>query len=189
MQAAAKLFLKIICWCFSHSFSILFLFYFISVIHPKSGGFSANTWVYSTLTIPRYSFRCFKLPMLLHPLEWFAINSSRRCKRAIADLIWVCNAIYISEQLATMDLTSIFLFCLISLVIGAVLMILVQYYIFIKYFNQPDNDPSASQRNRSLNERYQLPDVSFTLIDLYCSNWSLKADVTHQKKKKKWERK
>lgn len=66
-----------------------------------------------------------------------------------------------------MDLTSIFLFCLISLVIGAVLMILVQYYIFIKYFNQPGNDPSASQQNRSLNERYQLPDVSFTLIDLY----------------------
>lgn len=59
-----------------------------------------------------------------------------------------------------MDLTSIFLFCLISLVIGAVLMILVQYYIFIKYFNQSDDDPNAQQRNRSLNERYQLPDVS-----------------------------
>ncbi|XP_055295198.1 PDZ domain-containing protein 8 [Sitodiplosis mosellana] len=58
-----------------------------------------------------------------------------------------------------MDLTSIFLFCLISLVIGAVLMILVQYYIFIKYFNQPDDDPNAQQRNRSLNERYQLPDA------------------------------
>lgn len=59
-----------------------------------------------------------------------------------------------------MDLTSIFLFCLISLVIGAVLMILVQYYVFIKYFNQPDDDPNAAQRNRSLNEKYQLPDVS-----------------------------
>lgn len=60
-----------------------------------------------------------------------------------------------------MDLTSIFLFCLISLVIGAVLMILVQYYVFVKYFNQPDNDQNASNRSRSLNERYQLPDVSF----------------------------
>lgn len=60
-----------------------------------------------------------------------------------------------------MDLTSIFLFCLISLVIGAVLMILVQYYVFVKYFNRPDDDPNAeNQRNRSLNERYQLPDVS-----------------------------
>lgn len=59
-----------------------------------------------------------------------------------------------------MDLTSIFLFCLISLVIGAVLMILVQYYVFIKYFNQPDTDPNATNRNNSINERYQLPDVS-----------------------------
>lgn len=63
-----------------------------------------------------------------------------------------------------MDLTSIFLFCLISLVIGAVLMILVQYYLFVKYFNQPDDDPNAeNQRNRSLNEKYQLPDVSWIL--------------------------
>lgn len=59
-----------------------------------------------------------------------------------------------------MDLTSIFLFCLISLVIGAVLMILVQYYVFVKYFNQADSIESNAQRNPSLNERYQLPDVS-----------------------------
>lgn len=40
-------------------------------------------------------------------------------------------------------------------------MILVQYYLFVKYFNQPDDDPNAeNQRNRSLNEKYQLPDVS-----------------------------
>lgn len=57
-----------------------------------------------------------------------------------------------------MDITSIFLFCLISLVIGAVLMILVQYYAFIKYFNGPSN--ANEQRNRSFNEKYQLPDVS-----------------------------
>lgn len=59
-----------------------------------------------------------------------------------------------------MDLTSIFLFCVISLVIGAVLMILVQYYIYVKFFNQPTSEADATQRNRSLNERYQLPDVS-----------------------------
>lgn len=57
-----------------------------------------------------------------------------------------------------MDFTSIFLFCLISLVIGAVLMILVQYYAFIKYFNGSGN--ANEQRNRSFNEKYQLPDVS-----------------------------
>lgn len=59
-----------------------------------------------------------------------------------------------------MDLTNIFLFCLISLVIGAVLMILVQYYAFVKYFNVPDGE-TAEQRTRSLNEKYQLPDVSY----------------------------
>lgn len=40
-------------------------------------------------------------------------------------------------------------------------MILVQYYVFIKYFNQSDGTADGgSQPNRSLNERYQLPDVS-----------------------------
>lgn len=60
-----------------------------------------------------------------------------------------------------MDLTSIFLFCLISLVIGAVLMILVQYYVFVKYFNGND-DRSTDDTNphKSINEKYQLPDVS-----------------------------
>lgn len=57
-----------------------------------------------------------------------------------------------------MDLTSIFLFCLMSLVIGAVLMILVQYYAFVKYFNVADQD--VGNRSKSLNEKYQLPDVS-----------------------------
>lgn len=57
-----------------------------------------------------------------------------------------------------MDLTSIFLFCLISLVIGAVLMILIQYYAFVKYFN--DSGGQNGQDNRPFNEKYQLPDVS-----------------------------
>lgn len=60
-----------------------------------------------------------------------------------------------------MDLTSILLFCLMSLVIGAVLMILVQYYAFVKYFNVPDQD--ADKRPKSLNEKYQLPDVSIRI--------------------------
>lgn len=57
-----------------------------------------------------------------------------------------------------MDLTSILLFCLMSLVIGAVLMILIQYYAFVKYFNVPEQD--SENRSKSLNEKYQLPDVS-----------------------------
>lgn len=38
-------------------------------------------------------------------------------------------------------------------------MILVQYYAFVKYFNVPDQD-DTERRNKSLNEKYQLPDVS-----------------------------
>lgn len=50
-------------------------------------------------------------------------------------------------------------------------MILVQYYVFVKYFNQPDTDPNASNRNPSLNERYQLPDVSFIVILSVENRW------------------
>lgn len=82
-------------------------------------------------------------------------------------------------QSVDMDLTSIFLFCLISLVIGAVLMILVQYYVFVKYFNEPDNDSNTPQRNRSLNERYQLPDVSSFYIHFLFSTFSLFERVYH----------
>lgn len=68
----------------------------------------------------------------------------------------------------TMDLTSIFLFCLISLVIGAVLMILVQYYVFVKYFNGNDDRTSDDHPHKSINEKYQLPDVS--VWDIYVSD-------------------
>lgn len=40
-------------------------------------------------------------------------------------------------------------------------MILVQYYAFVKYFNVADQD--LDKRSRSLNEKYQLPDVSVHL--------------------------
>lgn len=69
-----------------------------------------------------------------------------------------CLAVLRIIQLKTMDLTSILLFCLMSLVIGAVLMILIQYYAFVKYFNVPEQD--SENRSKSLNEKYQLPDVS-----------------------------
>lgn len=57
-----------------------------------------------------------------------------------------------------MDLMSILLFCMMSLVIGAVLMILIQYYAFVKYFNASESN--GDKRTSSLNEKYQLPDVS-----------------------------
>ncbi len=59
-----------------------------------------------------------------------------------------------------MDLTSIFLLCLISCVIGAILMLLVQYYAFVKYFEMPE----ATKEQKSINEKYLLPDVSEIIL-------------------------
>lgn len=55
-----------------------------------------------------------------------------------------------------MDLTSVFLLCLMSCIIGAVLMLLVQYYAIVKYFDVPE----VTEEQRSINEQYMLPDVS-----------------------------
>lgn len=77
-----------------------------------------------------------------------------------------------------MDLTNIFLFCLISLVIGAVLMILIQYYAFIRYFNVPDNE-TADQRTKSINEKYQLPDVSILGNKIKYSLCKIGSSFTH----------
>lgn len=56
------------------------------------------------------------------------------------------------------DLTSLFLLCLISVVIGAILMLLVQYYAFVKYFQYYEM-PEATEEQKSINEKYLLPDV------------------------------
>lgn len=55
-----------------------------------------------------------------------------------------------------MDIANILLFCLMSLIIGAVLMLLVQYYAFVRYFNLPEE----TDEQKSMNEKYALPDVS-----------------------------
>lgn len=55
-----------------------------------------------------------------------------------------------------MDLTSLLLFCITSLIIGAVLMLLIQYYVFVKFFNVP----GLTDEQKSINEKYLLPDVS-----------------------------
>ena len=59
-----------------------------------------------------------------------------------------------------MDLVNLFLFCLMSCVIGAVLMLLVQYYAFVKYFRLPDEDSEEVKCKAAYNEPYMLPDVS-----------------------------
>lgn len=74
-----------------------------------------------------------------------------------------------------MDLTSLLLLCITSLIIGAVLMLLIQYYVFVKFFNVP----GLTDEQKSINEKYLLPDVSlfiffffsFSLIKIHYANF------------------
>lgn len=47
-----------------------------------------------------------------------------------------------------------------SIIIGAVLMLVVQYYAFVKFMNLPEND----ERRKTLEEKYNLPEVSFSFL-------------------------
>ncbi|KFB53493.1 AGAP002576-PB-like protein [Anopheles sinensis] len=59
-----------------------------------------------------------------------------------------------------MDFVSLLLFCLMSCVIGAVLMLLIQYYAFVRYFRLPELDQEQEdQRKSAFSERYVLPDT------------------------------
>ncbi|XP_058062744.1 PDZ domain-containing protein 8 [Anopheles bellator] len=59
-----------------------------------------------------------------------------------------------------MDLLNLLLFCLMSCVIGAVLMLLIQYYAFVRYFRLPELDQEQeNQRKSAFSERYILPDT------------------------------
>uniref|UniRef100_A0A182TIR1 Uncharacterized protein n=1 Tax=Anopheles melas TaxID=34690 RepID=A0A182TIR1_9DIPT len=60
-----------------------------------------------------------------------------------------------------MDFVNLLLFCLMSCVIGAVVMLLIQYYAFVRYFRLPELDQEEeNQRKSAFSERYVLPDVS-----------------------------
>ncbi|XP_049532563.1 PDZ domain-containing protein 8 [Anopheles darlingi] len=59
-----------------------------------------------------------------------------------------------------MDFVNLLLFCLMSCVIGAVLMLLIQYYAFVRYFRLPELDQEQEeQRKSTFSERYVLPDT------------------------------
>uniref|UniRef100_A0AAG5CZD4 PDZ domain-containing protein 8 n=1 Tax=Anopheles atroparvus TaxID=41427 RepID=A0AAG5CZD4_ANOAO len=59
-----------------------------------------------------------------------------------------------------MDFVSLLLFCLMSCVIGAVLMLLIQYYAFVRYFRLPELDQEQEdERKSAFSERYVLPDT------------------------------
>ncbi|XP_055638028.1 PDZ domain-containing protein 8 [Toxorhynchites rutilus septentrionalis] len=59
-----------------------------------------------------------------------------------------------------MDLANLFLFCLMSCVIGAVLMLLIQYYAFVRYFRLPELGKEQEEYRKSANsEPYVLPDT------------------------------
>lgn len=60
-----------------------------------------------------------------------------------------------------MDLANLFLFCLISCVIGAVIMLIVQYYIFVKYFQmKPEDMDQMDDDKTGKNQKYILPQVN-----------------------------
>ncbi|XP_049279719.1 PDZ domain-containing protein 8 [Anopheles funestus] len=59
-----------------------------------------------------------------------------------------------------MDFVNLLLFCLMSCVIGAVVMLLIQYYAFVRYFRLPELDlEQENQRKSAFSERYVLPDT------------------------------
>ncbi|XP_065083846.1 PDZ domain-containing protein 8 isoform X2 [Ochlerotatus camptorhynchus] len=64
-----------------------------------------------------------------------------------------------------MDLANLFLFCLMSCVIGAVLMLLIQYYAFVRYFHLPELGQEQEEYRKSANsEPYVLPDTLLSSI-------------------------
>lgn len=60
-----------------------------------------------------------------------------------------------------MDFVNILLFCFMSCVIGAVVMLLVQYYAFVRYFDSSTEQEKKNEENRSADhQRFELPVVS-----------------------------
>jgi hypothetical protein len=66
-----------------------------------------------------------------------------------------------------MDLVNILLYCFMSCAIGAVLMLLIQYYAFVRYFNVPSVDDGDDEQQKKENEKYVLPDVRLHIIQIY----------------------
>lgn len=58
-----------------------------------------------------------------------------------------------------MDFVNILLFCFMSCVIGAVVMLLFQYYAFVRYFDS-EQEQKKQDGNRSEDQRFELPLVS-----------------------------
>lgn len=59
-----------------------------------------------------------------------------------------------------MDFVNILLFCFMSCVIGAVVMLLIQYYAFVRYFDATTEQEKKNEANRSADhQRFQLPVV------------------------------
>ncbi|XP_059620798.1 PDZ domain-containing protein 8 [Phlebotomus argentipes] len=59
-----------------------------------------------------------------------------------------------------MDVVDILLFCFISCVIGAVLMLLGQYYVFVRFIETPDE----TEEKTSVTQKFELPDSVLSSI-------------------------
>lgn len=66
-----------------------------------------------------------------------------------------------------LDISNLFLFCLISLVLGAVVMLIVQYYIFLRFFKWNSDEVGSAAKLEEENDvnrtpKFSLPEVSRT---------------------------
>lgn len=60
-----------------------------------------------------------------------------------------------------MDFVNIILFCFMSCVIGAVIMLLIQYYAFVRYFDANEQDAKKGQSLKmGAHQKFELPGVS-----------------------------
>lgn len=59
-----------------------------------------------------------------------------------------------------MDFVNILLFCFMSCVIGAVVMLLVQYYAFVRYFDASEQEKKNEENRSNDHQPFELPVVS-----------------------------
>lgn len=64
-----------------------------------------------------------------------------------------------------MDLLNLLLLIVISVCVGIVLTVVVQYYVLVRYFNK---GPIAETPKKLNTEAYSLPEVLFSVICIHC---------------------
>lgn len=81
-----------------------------------------------------------------------------------------------------MDFVNILLFCFMSCIIGAVVMLLVQYYAFVRYFDASSEEKKNEENRSTDHQRFELPVVSVRppLDSLVAVIWTKSIDILLQ---------